>query len=103
MLTYHATIRTVLRSIRKGGLQRRRAKQRRKAVWLVSPDRIGWALEHAQRRHGVRPDAVVLLEVDIPADWLRGYRHRGLYYCPCDVPPEMIGRALGWSMAIVKE
>lgn len=103
MLVYHATHRSKLHSIRKSGLRRQYAQQKRKAVWLCSADRVGWAVRHALARHQCRPEDIVVLRLDVPADWLMGYRHAGLFYAERDVPAATLRAVIGYQACELKE
>jgi hypothetical protein len=37
----------------------------------------------------MRPEGLVMLEIEVPRRWLRRSK-RGLWYCPRDIPPERI-------------
>jgi hypothetical protein len=73
-----------------GGLARR---GRLPVVWVCSPARSSWAVLHTIKRHGDRVETTVVLEVDVPRPWLRRSR-KGLRFCPRDIPPDRIKRAL---------
>jgi hypothetical protein len=48
---------------------------------------------HTTKRHGGRVETTVVLEVDVPRHRLRRSR-KGLWFCPRDIPPGCIKRAL---------
>jgi hypothetical protein len=60
---------------------------------VCSPARSSWAVLHTIKRHGGRVETTVVLEVDVPRCWLRRSR-KGLWFCPRDIPPDRIKRAL---------
>jgi hypothetical protein len=93
MLLRHATPRRNLESIRRHGLLLSKSKTKRPAVWLHTPGKSGWAVLHTVGRHGGRADSIVILELHVPRSWLRRSR-RGLWWCPCDIPPERIEKLI---------
>jgi hypothetical protein len=62
-------------------------------VWLCSPAQSTWVILHTIKRHGGRVESTVVLEVDVPRSWLRRSR-KGLWFCPRDIPPDRLRRAL---------
>ena len=76
----HATTKTALRSIRRHGVDPGRSQGRLRACWWHEADRTAWAVLHTVRRHGGRVEDVVVIEVDVPEQWLRQHQS-GLYYC----------------------
>jgi hypothetical protein len=98
MMYLHATSRDRLSSIREAGLSIRYHRLRRPAIWLARPSAGSWAAIHAMRRHGVRPEDVVLVYVDVPEPWVRRFRHPGLYWCVRDIPAERIRRVEGFQL-----
>ena len=48
-----------------------------------------WAACHVVGRHSGWVEDVIVLTVNVPRRWLRRSK-RGLWYCPCDIPPERI-------------
>ena len=81
--------------IQRHGLLCRKSRGRLKAVWLATREKSSWAAMHVAWRHGVRIEAVITLEVDVPRSWLRRSR-KGLWYCTRDVPPDRIRRLFGF-------
>ena len=103
MLYVHATTLRDLPSIRKHGLLTRYHRLRRPAVWLCSHHMGGWAAAHAMRRHRLAPQDVVLVYVELPRSAVRRFRHRGLYWCPADVPPSAIRRVETYAVRVLEE
>jgi hypothetical protein len=90
----HATPARNLRSIRKSGLLRNKAKGLLKAIWFHRPSRTEWAILHVARRHKVNVDDVVVLEVRVPRSWLRHTNKRSLFNVSRDVRPGQIVEVL---------
>src|SRR3954468_19180273 len=93
----HATLIRNLANILKAGLLTAQRKGRLPVVWLCSRAASTWAVLHTVRRHGGPVQNVVLLDVDVPRSWVRRSAHKGLYFCPKDVPPERIRAAHGFA------
>jgi hypothetical protein len=93
MLLRYATPARNLNSILRRGLLCSRSQGRMPVVWLHTPGRSPWAVLHTVGRHGGRPEAVVVIEVEVPRRWLRRSR-KGLWYSLRDVPPECFRRLL---------
>ena len=91
----HATPLRSLPSIQRHGLLCSKSRGRLRAVWLAAEGKSSWAAMHVAWRHGVRIEAVITLEVDVPRSWLRRSR-KGLWYSTRDVPPERIRRLFGF-------
>ncbi len=89
MLLRHATIVKNLPSIIKAGLLTSKSLGKLPAVWLCSAAKTLWATGHVVRRHGGRIESVVVLEVEVPRDWLRRSK-KGLWYCRRDISPDRI-------------
>jgi hypothetical protein len=85
----HATLVKNLPGILRAGLLCSKSQGKRPVVWVVAPANTLWAAVHVVRRHGGRIEQVAILEIDVPRSWLRRSK-RGLWYCPCDVPPDRI-------------
>ena len=79
--------------ILRAGLLTSKSQGKLPVVWLGSPSRSTWAILHTIKRHGGRVESTVVLEVDVPRSWLRRSR-KGLWFCPRDIPPDRIKRAL---------
>jgi hypothetical protein len=87
----HGTTSAGERAILRTGIRARKAKGRDKTVWLCTPGMYGFAVGHVMRRHGVPPERVTVLVVDVPRSWLvkvgrKGVRHTG----GRDIPRERI-------------
>jgi hypothetical protein len=93
MLLRHATPARNVNSILRDGLLCSKSQGRAPVVWVCSPARSSWAVLHTIKRHGGRVESTVVLEVDVPRSWLRRSR-KGLWFCPRDIPPDRIRRAL---------
>ena len=89
----HATKARNLPSILRNGLSCSKSQGRLPVVWLCTVPRSWWAVLHTIKRHHGRVETTVVLEVDVPAGWLRRSR-KGLRYCTRDIPPERIKRVL---------
>ena len=97
----HATTAQRLAGIRLRGLLPSKASGRRQAVWLAAESMDRWAVEHVLGR-GHKLTDLVLLTVEVPADWIRGFRHDGLFYCMRRIPPTAIRRVTRFA-AVVEE
>jgi len=93
MLLRHATPARNLNSILRGSLLTSKSRGKAPVVWVCSPARSSWAVLHTIKRHGGRVESTVVLEIDVPRRWLRRSR-KGLWFCPQDIPPDRIRRAL---------
>ena len=93
MLVRHATPARNLPGILRRGLLCSKSRGKLAAVWFVAPSRTTWAVLHVIGRHGGKVETTVVLEVDVPAGWLRRSR-KGLRYSLRDIPPERIKRVL---------
>ena len=79
MILYHATPKRNLDSIRKHGLDPKRAAGKVKGVWLHTESRKPWAILHTIKRHRLQSfDDVVILKCKIPRSKLTR-RGRGLW------------------------
>jgi hypothetical protein len=96
MLLRHATPIRNLASIRRLGLLTRKSQGKRKVVWLHTASKSEWATLHTVERHGGKVENVVILEIDVPRNWLRR-AHRGLRYSLRDVPPCRIRRVITFA------
>jgi len=76
----HATAFKNVASITERGILARRSKASRKTIWLVCPSLYGDAVEHARRRHGLKPEAVAVIVVDVPRKWLRKAGKKGVHH-----------------------
>ena len=89
MSTYvyrHATRRQYLASILAEGLDPARATATPLLLWLHTPERTPWAVLHVVRRHGVALADVILLDVQVPRQWLQR-AERGLWTCDRVIAP----------------
>ena len=93
MLLRHATPARNLNSVLRTGLLCAYSKGKLPVVWACSPGKTWWSVIHVIKRHGGRVETTVVLEVDVPRHWLRRSR-KGLWFCPRDIPPDRIQRAL---------
>ena len=75
------------------GLLTSKSQGKLPVVWLCRPSRSTWAIRHTIKGHGGRVETTVVLEVEVPRSWLRRSR-KGLWFCPRDIPPDRIKRAL---------
>jgi len=100
MKLVHATHLDNLASILKTGLLCSKATGKKKVVWAASPAKTAWAVLHVIRRHGVMPQDVVVLEVDLPKGWLKkhGGAQKGLWYSEKDVPAVRIEKVLTFGL-----
>ena len=80
MRLYHATLKSNLQSITHDGLLPEKAAGRRKAVWLHTKSKRGWAIAHTQQRHNATLDEIVIFEIEITRSRLTR-RWRGLWTC----------------------
>jgi hypothetical protein len=77
MKIYHVTNRSNLKSILKGGLDPKRAKGKRKAVWGVVVSRVEWALVHVLTKPWNKDATLadlVVIEISLPKANLRRYK-----------------------------
>jgi hypothetical protein len=93
MLLRHATPLSNLPSIQQLGLLTSKSQGRRKVVWLHTASKSEWAALHTVERHGGRVENVVIIEIEVPRNWLRRAR-RGLRYSLRDVPANRIRRLI---------
>jgi hypothetical protein len=96
----HATLRSNVPEIKRRGLLPAKSRQRRKAVWFVRPGLVDWACRHAVERAGGSVQDVVVMEVEIPAEWVR-HHGGGLYYCDRVVPSSRLTRMYGFVREII--
>jgi hypothetical protein len=96
MLLRHATLTRNLAGSERRGLLCSKSKGRLPVVWLHSPAKSFWATLHTIKRHGGRAEAVVILLVDVPREWLRRSR-KGLWYSVRDIPADRIRRVLSFA------
>lgn len=61
----------------------------KKYVWLHTPRRTPWAVDHTRRRKKVSQDKIVTLEVNVPRSWL-GRVWNGVWKCSDLIPPERL-------------
>jgi RNA:NAD 2'-phosphotransferase (TPT1/KptA family) len=92
----HATLARNLPGIIKAGLLTSKSQGKRHLVWVCGRAKTAWAALHVVKRHGGRVESVVILEIDVPRDWLRRSRS-GLWSCPRDIPPDRIRRVLSFA------
>lgn len=91
MYLLHATYHGNVAEIRRLGLIARRAKGKQNTVWLLSGT-IGRVLDHAMRRHGLKPHELTVFVVNVPRSWLKKGRHKGQWHTNGrDVLPDRIG------------
>ncbi|MBI1926940.1 hypothetical protein HYR99_22185, partial [Candidatus Poribacteria bacterium] len=60
---------------------------KRPEIWLVTPSRTRWAVQHVKERHKKRHLAVI--EVNVPRSWLRR-RRQGIWTCERAIPTERL-------------
>jgi hypothetical protein len=96
LLLRHSTLRRNGPAIHRAGLLASKSRGRLVVVWLHAPGKTAWTALHTIKRHGGRVETVIVLELDVPHRWLRRNR-RGLWFTPCDVPPERIRRILDFG------
>jgi hypothetical protein len=82
----HATLHQHLASILAEGLDPARATTLPPLVWLHTPGRTPWAVLHVVRRHGVALTDVIVLDVQVPRQWLQP-AERGLWTCDRVIAP----------------
>lgn len=85
----HASPRKNVRAIHANGLLPWLAKGKLKAIWLLTPRRTSWAVEHIARRHKVAVADVVVFDVLVPRAQLRR-RRRGIWTCDVRILPDAI-------------
>lgn len=85
----HATLRQYLPSILAQGLDPTYATGKQPLVWLHTPSRTPWAVLHTLKRHRVTMAEVVILDVQVPRNWLRR-AWRGLWTCDRVIAPERL-------------
>lgn len=92
MTLYHATTAARAAQIREYGLLVACAdpKAKIKGCWLHASSRSAWAVVHTMRKHKVKLDDVVVIEVTVPRGWLRRFQ-RGLWYTTQDIPATRLG------------
>jgi hypothetical protein len=90
----HATPARNLSSILRAGLLTSKSQGKLPVVWFCSPCESRWILLHTIKRHRVRAESIVILEVSVPRRWLRRSARERLWCCPRDIGPERIKRVL---------
>lgn len=98
MTVFHVTPNRNRASIACRGLLTRKSKGKRPAVWLVTADRVEWAILHVSRRHKVEVDDVLVIEVDASELPLKMGPTAGTFYCMEDVGSD---RFVGYDEAAV--
>src|SRR5438552_8096867 len=99
-ITYRqATVRQPLPRILAEGLDPARATATPPLVWLHTPVRTPWAVLHVVRRHRVALTDVILLDVQVPRQWLQ-HAERGLWTCGRMIAPARLSvGASGYDVA----
>jgi hypothetical protein len=82
----HATLHQHLASILAEGLDPTHATTLPPLVWLHTPGQTPWAVLHVVRRHGVALTDVIVLDVQVPRQWLQ-HAERGLWTCDRVIAP----------------
>jgi len=91
MTLYHVTHEDNWFGVVEHGLLTARARDRRKAIWLVTESNQTWASSHVLKTHpGWTPESLVTFVVTVRRSWLRKTRMRGVWYCVEDIPPNRI-------------
>lgn len=91
MRMLHATAFKNVARIYDRGILASRSKAARKTIWLVSPSMYAAAVSHAQKRHGLAPEEVAVIVVDVPRSWLRKAGRKGVKHTGGrNIPPERI-------------
>lgn len=91
MKMLHATPAKNVKAILRRGILCSKSKAAASSIWLCAPSLFGAAVAHAVKRHRVKPEAVAVLEVDVPKRWLRkGYRKGVRHTGGRDIPPERV-------------
>jgi hypothetical protein len=95
----HATVRTHLSRILAEGLDPACATAPPLLLWLHTPERTPWAVLHVVRRHRVALTDVILLDVQVPRQWLQ-HAERGLWTCDRVIAPARLSvGASGYDVA----
>ena len=95
----HATLRQHLARILVEGLDPARATATPPLVWLHTPVQTPWAVLHVVRRHRVALTDVILLDVQVPRQWLQ-HAERGLWTCDRMIAPARLSvGASGYDVA----
>ena len=97
MKLYHATRSKHLPAILRDGLLCSKSQGEREVVWATTASNVNWACNHVVMRHRGRIEDVVVIEIDVPRDWLRKHNGR-LWYSVRDIPPSRIGTIRGFSL-----
>lgn len=92
-MLYHVTSAFRLASIRKHGLETSRSTGKAKRVWLVTLERLSWAVEHVKMRHGLDVRSVVCVQVYEAGQPVRKAGIEGVYWTAEDVIPSRLGEA----------
>lgn len=87
---YHWTHDGHYETIRSQGLLTARATGPQPVVWLCSPGRIAWALDHAVRRHEWPMYRMMCFCVRTAGLTIVRTGRRGIYLCRTDIPPSAI-------------
>jgi hypothetical protein len=87
VLVRHATPLRNVRSILRSGLLPAMAKGKLKVVWMHTPARTDWAVDHVAARHQV--ESVAVLTLSLPRSFVRRNR-RGVWISAEPVSPSQI-------------
>lgn len=89
MILYHTTNRENVESIRRDGLDPKRAKGKIVAVWLHTASKQQWARKHLAKAHHVPEASLQTMRVQVPRAWLIR-RRRGIWTCDHLISPRRI-------------
>jgi len=82
----HATLHQHLASILATGLDPTHATAAPPLIWLHTPGQTPWAVLEVVERHGAALTDVILLDVQVPRQWLQR-AERGLWTCDRVIAP----------------
>jgi hypothetical protein len=93
MLLYHATLASNEASIGTGGVSTACSQSAVPSVWGCEASMRHWAVLHCVRRHGGKPEDVVVLEIDTGTSPVHRFRG-GLWYSLRTWEPRQIRRVI---------
>ena len=86
MILWHATPSYNHESILSLGLCVRYSLSTARRVWLHGRAKRKWAKQHVGKKHGDKPESLVLFKVEVPDSWLHRFSD-GVWWCDRDIPP----------------
>lgn len=97
MAFFHVTPGRNRSSIERRGILASKSKGKLRAVWLVDEARLAWAVLHVHKRHKVKVESIIAIEVHASKGNLKRTGRDGLYYRFEDVVPQELGGVLDYD------